>query len=173
MRCRMTEMPSSLTPKSSRRSRMSCARERSTSENISSGSVCGGTSQPASIQASSKWCSRRVRIRNSWTEIISNLQVPAGVLSLPRLPAAREFLDLRIDLLRQHDLERHVLVAMRFVAARRALASQSQHGAGVRAFGHRHAHRSGRRGNIELCSEYCFGQADRQFEVDVVALAGE
>src|SRR6266540_3245511 len=27
MRCRMTEIPSSLTPKSSRRSRMSCARE--------------------------------------------------------------------------------------------------------------------------------------------------
>src|SRR4029453_13756324 len=105
--------------------------------------------------------------------IISNLQVSAGVLGLPRLPASREFLDLRIELLRQYDLERDVLVAMRFVAARRALASQAQHGAGVRAFGYRHANRSRGRGNVELCPEHCFRQANRQFEVDVVTLAAE
>src|SRR5262249_55630816 len=97
----------------------------------------------------------------------------AGVFALPRLPAPREFLDLRIQLLRQHNLESHVFVTMSLVAAWRAPAPESEHPAGIRAFGDRHALRPGRRGDVELRSEHRFGQADRQFEVDVVALAGE
>src|SRR5262249_11066847 len=97
----------------------------------------------------------------------------AGVLGLPRLPAPRQVLDLRIELLRQHNLESHVFVTMRLVAAWRALALESKHRPRIRAFGHRHAHRPGRRGDVEFRSEHRFGQADRQFEVDVVALAGE
>src|SRR4029077_17965287 len=107
------------------------------------------------------------------TEIISSLQMLARILALPRLPATREFLDLRIELLRQDDLERHVFVAVSLIAALRAFAAQSEPRAGVRAFGHGHAHWSARRRHIELGSEHSFRQADRQLEVDVVALAGE
>src|SRR5215470_1001882 len=92
----------------------------------------------------------------------SNLQMLAGILALPRLPAPREFLDLRIELLRQHNLESHVFVTMSLVAAWRALALESEHRAGI-AFGDRHAHRPGWRGDVELRSEHRFGQADRQF----------
>src|SRR5262245_25609761 len=103
----------------------------------------------------------------------SNLQMLAGILALPRLPAPREFLDLRIELLRQNDLESHVFVAMTLAAARRALAFEPEHRPRIRAFGDRHAYRSGRGGDVELRPEHRFGQANRQFEVDVVALAGE
>src|SRR5262249_28200996 len=71
------------------------------------------------------------------------------------------------------NLESHVFVAMTLVAAGRAFAFESEHRPRIRAFGDRHAYRSGRRGDVELRSEHRFGQADRQFEVDVVALAGE
>src|SRR5262249_52222571 len=103
----------------------------------------------------------------------SNLQMLAGILALPRLPAPREFLDFRIELLRQNNLESHVFVAMTLVAARRALAFLPQYRSRVGALGDRHAHRSARRGDVELRPEHRFGQADRQFEMDVVALAGE
>src|SRR5262249_55408937 len=97
----------------------------------------------------------------------------AGVLTFPRLPAPREFLALPVELLRRHNLESHVFVTMRLVAAWRALALESKHRPRIRALWHRHAHRPGRRGDVEFRSEHRFGQADRQFEVDVVALAGE
>src|SRR5262245_17808889 len=143
------------------------------SENMSSGSVCGGTIQPAAIQASSEFCSRWARIKNSWTLIMSGLQVAARILLLAGLPALRKFLDLRIELLRQHDLKCHVFVAMALVGARGALAFEPQHGAGIRGLRDGHADRPGRGGDVELRAQHRFRQTDRQLEVDVVALASE
>src|SRR5260370_23455229 len=65
----------------------------------------------------------------------SSLQMPAGILALPRLPGPREFLGLRIELLRQNNLEGHVFVAMTLVAARRALAFEPEHRSRVGALG--------------------------------------
>src|SRR5258708_31796189 len=174
----MTATPSSLTPRSSRKSRMSCARARSTSENMGSGAVCGGTSHPAAIQVSTACCSTRARITNSWIEIIqasndSSLQVRAGIVVLARLPALHELFELRIEPLRQDKLEGHVFISVALVASRCAFALESQHRAGIRPFGHRHAYGAGRRGHIELRSQHGFRQTDRQFDADVVALAGE
>ena len=69
-RCRTTEMPSSLTPKSSRRSRMSCARAKSTSAN-SQLRLGLRRNQPAGLDPGfQQVLLERVRIRNSCTEII-------------------------------------------------------------------------------------------------------
>src|SRR5262245_42270553 len=103
----------------------------------------------------------------------SNLQMPARILVLSRLPASCEFLEFRIELLRQYDLDGHVFVPVTLIATQRALAPESQHSTCVRAFGDGHTHRARRRGNIKLCSEHCFRQTDRQLEVDIVALSGE
>src|SRR6516164_2488490 len=62
----------------------------------------------------------------------SSLQSPTGIMLLSGLPAAGKFLDLRVELLRQHDLERDVFIAPAAVLARDALASQAQHPSGVR-----------------------------------------
>src|SRR5262249_56797958 len=74
---------------------------------------------------------------------------------------------------RQNNLDSTVFCAMTLVAARRAIAFEPEHRPCIRAFGDCHAYRSGRGGDVELRSEHRFGQADRQFEMDVVVLAGE
>src|SRR5262245_267022 len=51
----------------------------------------------------------------------SNLQMPARILVLSRLPASCEFLEFRIELLRQYDLEGHVFVPVTLIATQRAL----------------------------------------------------
>src|SRR5215472_6776530 len=99
----------------------------------------------------------------------SSLQMPAGILALPRLPAPREFLDFRIELLRQNNLEGHVFVAMILVAARSALAFEPEHRSRVGAFGDRHADWYARRGDIQLPTAHRFGQTYRNFYMDVVS----
>src|SRR5882762_8298991 len=101
---------------------MSRTRARSTSANMSSGSVCGGTIQPAATHASKDPRSTRARTRNSSILIISSLQMPAWVLVFARLPPLDERFELGICRLRQDDFQRHIFIAMAAVAARRALA---------------------------------------------------
>src|SRR5262249_22855584 len=84
-----------------------------------------------------------------------------------------ELLDLRIELLGQNDLQRDVFIAGALVAARHALAPQPEHASGIRPLGYRHAHRPARGGAVELRAKHRLRQADRQFDVDVVALARE
>src|SRR5713226_6126409 len=152
---------------------MSWARARSTSENAGSGSVCGGISHPAAIQASSERCSRRARSKNSCAEIISNLQIPTRVMTLSRLPASGEFLNLRIERLGQHDLQSDVFIAAAAILARDAFAFEPQHAPGIRPFRDGHAYGPCGRGHIELRAKHRFRQTDRQINVDVVILASE
>src|SRR5919199_943363 len=121
----MSEIPSSFTPKSCFSSRMSVARERSPSEKASSGSVCG-TSQPAAIQRSTASRSTETLTTNSCTEIMSGLQMLAGILALAARPAAHELLERRVGLRGEHDLERHVLIPGAAFRARHAFAFQPQ-----------------------------------------------
>src|SRR4029079_13129315 len=101
------------------------------------------------------------------------LKVLAWLLCLARLPALRELLEFGIGPLRQDDLEGHIFIPMALVAAPRALALEPQHRAGIRPFRNRHAHGTGRGGDVELRAQHRFRQADRQLDADVVAVAGE
>src|SRR5437868_5149737 len=54
-----------------------------------------------------------------------------------------------------------------------SLSFQPQGRAAIRSFRHRHGHITGGRRNGDAPAEHCFGKRDRQFQSDVVAVAGE
>src|SRR4051812_26973982 len=56
---------------------------------------------------------------------------------------------------------------------RDALTLQPQYPPGIRPFRHAHSDRAGRRRHCDFAAQHRFAKRDRQFDMDVVALAGE
>ena len=91
-------------------------------------------------------------------------------------PALDELGQLGVAARADHHLQRHILVAGRIAAASpavNALAAQPQPRAGIRTRRDRHRHRSGDGRHRHPRAEHRFGEADRQLDMDVVALAAE
>src|SRR5689334_15828336 len=94
-------------------------------------------------------------------------------MSMRLAPPRDEFLKLRVRLLGQHDLQRHILIAMAALRFRDTLALQSQHGAAIGALGDREHYGAGRCRRLDLAAEYRFRERDRQFDADIVIVARE
>src|SRR5262245_8560691 len=132
-------------------------------------------SQPALTQSSSNLASMCACRTNSRVSMITSPRSRFRGLAwaVGTAPFGDEFLQFRIGLFREHDFERDEFVAPAAVNTGNALALQAQQRAGVRPFRHRHGHGAGRGRHFHLASQDGFAQRDRQFDMDVVALARE
>src|SRR5262245_6418640 len=106
-------------------------------------------------------------------QLIRDLKNPAGIVRFPTLPASSESSELRIGLLRQHNLQTHQLVTVTALPTRNTLAPEPQDCTGVGSFRHRHRHCAGRCGHGDAGAEDGLRQRDRQVEIDVVSLSQE
>ena len=94
-------------------------------------------------------------------------------MGLPRRPGGGERGQVRIGGLRQHDLQRDILIAIAATALGGALALEPQRLAGV-GMGRQGQHdAAGNGGNIDLAAEDRFAQRNRHVDADIVAVAGE
>src|SRR3954452_15264323 len=166
----MTGMPSSFTPRSCRRSRMSCALARSISEKLGVRPSSWGRSHPACIHCCSTSASNWTIAWNSRVSI-SCLRCLARIGGLSRPPLRNESLQLRIGTFRQHHLQRDEFVAFTAVGTRCSLSLQTKARTGIRPLWYRHHHRAGRRGHAHLAAEHGLLERDRQIHVDIIAFA--
>src|SRR3979409_1631083 len=112
-------MPSSFTPKSIRRSWISCARARSASEKTKVFPPARDSSHSSSIQLFSVGESRCDRAMNSWVSISYSHRLPRTVGH--RLPLRDECFEFRIRLFGEHQHQLDIFIAL--VAARSVRAA--------------------------------------------------
>src|SRR5437879_8722431 len=150
----MIETPSSLTPKSALRFWIKRTRASSASEKSNLLLVAMGTSHSASIHAFSVGRSRCDRSMNCCICMSNSHRLTRAFRG--RLPPGDEFLEFRIALLRQHQLEGNVLIALDAVRTRNAAPLQPENATGARPCRHRHRSRAARRGAADLGAEHRF-----------------
>src|SRR3979409_1921604 len=164
-------MPSSFTPKSIRRSWISCARARSASEKTKVFPLARGSSHSSSIQLFSVGESRCDRVMNSWISISHSHRLPRTVGH--RLPLGDECFEFRIRLFGAHQHQLDIFIALAAVRTWRAASLKPENATGVRPFWYRHRHRSGGSGNLDLGAQYRLLQGNRQIQIDVIPSARE
>ena len=101
------------------------------------------------------------------------LHAAARIVGLAGPPVLDEFFQFRIGRVGPNDLEFDVFIPPRSIRASDTFAAQAQDCACIGALGHVHRDRPGRGGNRNLAAQNRFGKGDRQYQMDVVALAGK